>query len=141
MPLAGLSVLVVEDDPINQAVLCEGLAQDGAQVTLATDGWQALDRVAGAVTFDVVLMDVQMPGIDGFETARRMKDIAPALPIIAQTADAMEETRRKCLAAGMVEHVAKPVDFTNLVALLLKHAARAQAQRSRLGDTNPTRTA
>ena len=122
MPLAGLSVLVVEDDPINQAVLCEGLAQDGAQVTLATDGWQALDRVAGAVTFDVVLMDVQMPGIDGFETARRMKDIAPALPIIAQTADAMEETRRKCLAAGMVEHVAKPVDFTALIALLLKHA-------------------
>ena len=122
LPLAGLSVLVVEDDAINQAVLGEGLAQDGARATIAADGWQALDCVAGAARFDVVLMDVQMPGIDGYETARRMKDIAPALPIIGQTADAMEETRLKCLAAGMVEHIAKPVDFSLLIALLLKHA-------------------
>ncbi len=143
LPLAGLSVLIVEDDAINQAVLAEGLAQDGARVAIAADGWQALDCVAGAgaARFDAVLMDLQMPGIDGYETARRMRDMAPALPIIAQTADVLDETRARCLAAGMVGHVAKPVDFTALVALLLAHAAPAARRRSPQGDTSPTRTA
>ncbi len=70
-----------------------------------------------------------------------MRDMAPALPIIAQTADVLDETRARCLAAGMVGHVAKPVDFTTLVALLLAHAAPAARRRSPQGDTSPTRTA
>jgi PAS domain S-box-containing protein len=133
MPLAGMSVLVVDDDLINQAVLSEGLAQDGARVTLAGDGWEALDCVTreGAASFDIVLMDVQMPGIDGYETARRLRHIAPQLPIIAQTADALDETRSKCVDAGMVEHVAKPVDFKALIELLLRHTGRAANLRGR----------
>ena len=110
-------VLAAEDVEVNQLILEELLGREGAQVVLADNGRQALERVegAGASSFDVVLMDVQMPVMDGHEAARRIRELAPDLPIIGLTAHAMAEEREKCLASGMADHVTKPIDIDTLV--------------------------
>ncbi|MFA6314434.1 MAG: PAS domain S-box protein [Sterolibacterium sp.] len=121
--LAGLSVLAADDVEVNRYILEDLLAHEGARVVFAHDGQQALERIdeVGANAFDVVLMDVQMPVMDGIETARRLATIAPDLPIIGLTAHALAEERDKCLAAGMVEHVTKPIDTDLLVAAIRRH--------------------
>jgi two-component system sensor histidine kinase/response regulator len=116
-PLDGLNLLVAEDNPVNQLVIAQLLASVGAQVELASDGAQAVDRVrATPDAFDAVLMDVQMPVMDGFEATRRILALAPGLPVIGQTAHALPEERAQCLAAGMAAHVAKPIELDRLVA-------------------------
>lgn len=121
--LAGLNVLAVEDDRLNRVVLREMLEYEGAHVVLAEDGLQALDLLAGkgAGVFGIVLMDIQMPGMDGYEATRRIHEIAPDLPVIGLTAHALDEERERCLAAGMVAHVSKPIDVDDLVDVLLQH--------------------
>ncbi|UCV07624.1 ATP-binding protein [Dechloromonas denitrificans] len=121
--LAGLSILVVDDDSANQAILEENLTLDGARVTLAGDGLAAVERVRqdGPAAYDIVLMDIQMPGIDGYEAARQILALAPGLPIIAQTAHAFAEEREKCRTAGMVGHIAKPIDQQELRQVLQRH--------------------
>ena len=121
-PLTGAKVLVVEDNPINQQVTRELLEGWGAEVTLADGGQPALDLLAApSADFDVVLMDLQMPGMGGFEATRRVRTELQLekLPIIAVTADAMERERQKCLAAGMNDHVPKPIEPDRLLATLL----------------------
>lgn len=121
-PLTGAKVLVVEDNPINQQVSRELLEGWGAEVSLADGGQQALDILANPESdFDVVLMDLQMPGMGGFEATRRVRTELrlEKLPIIAVTADAMERERQKCLAAGMNDHVPKPIEPDRLLATLL----------------------
>ena len=122
-PLAGLSILVAEDDAINQTIMEETLGEDGARVVVVGNGREAVDRVLqdGAQAFDIVLMDLQMPVMDGFAAARRILELAPGLPIIGQTAHAFKEEKDKCFAAGMVGHIAKPIDPDALVALLRQH--------------------
>ncbi|MCX7167021.1 MAG: MASE1 domain-containing protein [Rhodocyclales bacterium] len=121
--LAGLSVLAVDDVEVNRLILEDLLTHEGARTIVANDGRQALERLeeAGVSSFDVVLMDVQMPVMDGFEASRRIAAIAPGLPVIGLTAHAMAEERDKCLAAGMVEHVTKPIDVNVLVAAIQRH--------------------
>ncbi|MCX7173026.1 MAG: PAS domain S-box protein [Proteobacteria bacterium] len=121
--LSGLSVLAAEDVEVNRLILEDLLKHEGAGVVFAHDGQQALERIddLGANAFDIVLMDVQMPVMDGIETARRIAMIAPDLPVIGLTAHALAEERDKCLAAGMVEHVTKPIDTDMLVAAILRH--------------------
>ena len=123
--LPGVRVLAAEDVAVNRLVLEDILAQEGAQVVFGEDGQQALDRIGemGADAFDVVLMDVQMPVMGGHEAARRMLEIAPMLPIIGLTAHALEEERERCHAAGMVDHVTKPIDPDLLVAAIQRHVA------------------
>jgi PAS domain S-box-containing protein len=123
-PLAGVAILVVEDEPINQAVLEENLVEDGATVTLAGNGREAIERIIenGGDAYDVVLMDIQMPEMDGYEATRRILELVPALPIIGQTAHALSEERDKCLAAGMVDHITKPIDPAALARLVRQHA-------------------
>ena len=125
-PLAGLSLLVVEDDPLNQAVLRDTLDEAGAVVTLADNGRVALEKIqqAGAKAYDAILMDIQMPEMNGYEATQRIRALAPDLPVIGQTAHAFGEDRDKCLAAGMVEHIAKPIDAAVLVRAVLRHARR-----------------
>ncbi|WP_263771209.1 PAS domain S-box protein [Propionivibrio soli] len=127
-PLGGVSILVVEDDAINQMVLEHNLTEDGAIVTMAGNGREAVDFVMrdGPDAYDVVLMDVQMPEMDGYEATRRLLQIAPGLPIIGQTAHVLGDEREKCFAVGMVEHVAKPTDpdvLTNIVVRLVSSQA------------------
>jgi PAS domain S-box-containing protein len=130
-PLAGVRILLAEDDEINRTMLEVNLAEDGAQLVAVDDGAQAVERVRGdgPQAYDLVLMDIQMPVMDGYEAARRIAQLAPGLPIVGQTAHAFDEDRDKCLAAGMVGHVAKPIDMSTLVRLLLQ----LLAQRRRSG--------
>ena len=123
--LDGVRVLVAEDNEVNQMVLERALEIEGAATTIVGDGRQAVNRVLadGREAYDVVLMDIQMPEMDGYEATRRILELAPDLPVIGQTAHAMLDERRDCLAAGMVDHIAKPIDFRHLVDMILRHIA------------------
>ena len=129
-PLAGLRLLLVDDNPLNQQVARELLAMRGALVTTA-DGGAAAVRLALApqAPFDAVLMDIQMPDMDGYEAARaiRADPRGRQLPILAMTANAMQGDRDLSLAAGMNDHLSKPIDIDGVVAALLKHCQAAQA--------------
>ena len=128
--LAGLRLLVVEDNGFNQQVAQELLEAEGAVVTLAGGGVEGAHlALVTEPPFDAVLMDLQMPDIDGFEATRRILARRPRAVVIAMTANAMESDRQACLAAGMRDHVAKPIDVEQLVACLLRHAAPAAAAR------------
>lgn len=121
-PLADISILVAEDEPINQVVITENLLEDGANVELVSNGAEAVDRIIrDGRHYDVVLMDIQMPEMDGFEATRLILRHNPVLPIIGQTAHALKEERDKCLDAGMVAHISKPIDSEALVRLILNH--------------------
>ena len=124
--LEGLRILVVEDNPINRLLLDGLLRLEGASPDLASDGHEAIARLAepGATPYDVALLDIEMPGIDGYETARRLHQIDPTLPLIGQTARAMAEDLARCLEAGMRGRVAKPIEREELVRLVLAHARR-----------------
>ena len=124
--LSGLRVLAAEDNALNRVVLEEILQAEGALLTLTEDGERALEQFdrQGADAYDIVLTDIQMPGIDGYETARRILSRSPSMPVIGLTAHAMREERERCLAVGMVEHVAKPIDIDGLVDAILRHVPR-----------------
>ena len=123
--LQGVRVLVAEDNEVNQLVLERALEIEGAEATIVGDGRQAVNRVLadGRESYDVVLMDIQMPEMDGYEATRRILELAPDLPVIGQTAHAMLDERRECLAAGMVDHIAKPLDFRLLTDMIVRHLA------------------
>jgi PAS domain S-box-containing protein len=125
--LTGLRLLMAEDNLNNQQVARELLEGEGASVQIANNGQEAVEAVAAAdPAFDVVLMDLQMPVMDGFTaTARIRQDLGQStLPIVAMTANAMASDREACLAAGMNDHVGKPFDLDRLVALLLRASGR-----------------
>ena len=120
--LSGMRLLVVEDNGFNQQVAQELLESEGAVVTLAGGGVEGahLARVTEPA-FDAILMDLQMPDIDGFEATARILKRRPGSLVIAMTANAMDADRQACLAAGMRDHIAKPVDLEHLVACLRRH--------------------
>ena len=121
--LQGVRILAAEDVEMNRIILEDLLEEEGAQVVFCEDGKQALERLkdAGANDFDIVLMDVQMPIMDGYEATRRILKIAPDLPIIGLTAHALAEEREKCLSTGMVDHITKPIDPDVLIDAIHRH--------------------
>ncbi|WP_176256899.1 PAS domain-containing hybrid sensor histidine kinase/response regulator [Derxia lacustris] len=117
---AGQRVLLVEDNPINQEVADELLRLAGLVVDVAEDGARAVE-LACTRPYDAVLMDMQMPVMDGLEAARAIRTrLGASLPIIAMTANAFGEDRAACLAAGMNDHIGKPVDPERLYGTLLR---------------------
>jgi len=125
--LSGLRILVVEDNKINQLVAQGLLSREGAIVTMADNGALGVDAVAHAQPgFDIVLMDVQMPVMDGYAATRaiRVELGLKDLPVIAMTANVMASDREACLAAGMNDHVGKPFELDDLVACLLRFWAK-----------------
>lgn len=119
--LAGAQVLLVEDNPINQQVAQELLSNAGIEVTVADTGHAAL-ALLDHHTYDAVLMDVQMPGLDGHETTRRLRarDSLRDLPVIAMTAHAMAADRERSLASGMNDHITKPIHPPELFSTLAR---------------------
>ena len=129
---AKLNVLLVEDHVVNQKLAIVLLERWGHQVTVAEDGAQALKILAGQ-RFDVVLMDMLMPVMDGLEATRRIRAAESAsqhLPIIAMTASAMESDRKLCLAAGMDDYLSKPIHAPELQALLQRVVVRSGTRRA-----------
>jgi signal transduction histidine kinase/CheY-like chemotaxis protein len=118
-PLAGLRVALAEDNHDIRTALAELLQVAGAEVALAADGHEAV-RQALEVGFDVLLMDVRMPGLDGLEATRLLRQRGYARPIVALTADAMKEHRAECLAAGYDDYIAKPIEYPQLVEIVLR---------------------
>jgi PAS domain S-box-containing protein len=115
--LVGISVLAADDVEFNRLLLDDILRHEGARVVFAEDGQQALDCLqhAGVTAFDIVLMDVQMPVMDGLETTRQIRALAPALPVLGLTAHALADERENCLASGMVDVVTKPINIPHLI--------------------------
>jgi signal transduction histidine kinase/ActR/RegA family two-component response regulator len=122
--LLGMRILIVEDNKINQMVAKGLLSKEGAHITVADDGQLGVQAVTTAQPqFDVVLMDLQMPVMDGYTATRTIRqDLGlTQLPIIAMTANVLPSDRAACLEAGMVDHVGKPFELDHLVGLLLHH--------------------
>ena len=117
--LRGTKILLAEDNEINQQVATEILERVGARVQIAHNGKEAIQAVAEA-DFDAVLMDIQMPEIDGYEATRTIRENPRnrQLPIIAMTAHALKGDREKCLDAGMDDHLTKPIGIDEVVSVL-----------------------
>ena len=133
--LRGARILLTEDNEINQQIASELLEGAGASVTIANNGREAVEILSSGPQpppFDVVLMDLQMPEMDGYQATAKLRSntCCATLPIIAMTAHATIEERQRCLAAGMNDHIAKPIDPVNLfetVARFYKSADAAAA--------------
>ena len=116
--LAGVRLLLVEDNPINQNVAKGILEQAGAVVAVAENGAVAVELLRGE-RYDLVLMDVQMPVMDGFAATRQIREeLRLQLPVIAMTAGVMESEREQCIAAGMDDFIAKPIDVEQMFATI-----------------------
>ena len=120
----GRRILLAEDNEMNQMIALEILKEYGFDVDIANDGTEAVEKIAGspAGTYDIILMDVQMPHMDGYEAARRIRTLddpgKAGIPIVAVTANAFEEDRASALEAGMNGHLAKPYDIPAILETL-----------------------
>jgi len=119
-----LAVLLAEDGPVNQLLVKRLLEKAGHTVTVVETGQQAVNAVAGT-HYDIVLMDIQMPGMDGIEAtvSIRARENGRRVPVIALTAHAMEGDRERCLAAGMDGYLSKPIRPEALFAALAEHTS------------------
>lgn len=129
--LAGLTLLVVEDNQLNREVIDELLTYEGATVVLAGGGVEGVAQVLeSGDMFDAVIMDMQMPDIDGLEATRRIRADGrfAQLPILAMTANASQTDKQECLDAGMNAHVSKPIDMQQLLPNILRLVGREAAQ-------------
>ncbi|WP_246296945.1 response regulator [Allochromatium humboldtianum] len=126
--LRGAHVLLVEDNELNQELALELLTSNGVSVEIAANGREALERLAGESRFDGVLMDCQMPVMDGYTATRaiRARPELAGLPVIAMTANVMSGDREKALAAGMNDHIGKPINVREMFTTMAKWIRPAQ---------------
>ncbi len=120
----GKKILLVEDNKLNQEIACEILVQHGFKVDIADDGLEAVDLLskAAAKPYDLVLMDIQMPKMNGYDATRAIRQLAikevANIPIVAMTANAFEEDKKLAIAAGMDDYIAKPIQIDELVTVI-----------------------
>jgi len=126
----GKHILLVEDVEINREIVVALLEDFGIEITEAEDGQQALDKfVAAPEKFDLIFMDIHMPGLNGYESTRLIRALdnpkAKSIPIIAMTANVFKEDVEHCLEAGMNDHLGKPLDFNDVVKVLSKYLGKS----------------
>src|SRR5476649_2922068 len=140
--LDGLRLLLAEDNAINQQIAVELLEGAGATVDVAGTGRIALDKVSAGAHYDIVLMDLQMPELDGLAATAAIRALphGATLPIIAMTAHAMAEQRQLCLDGGMNDHIAKPIDPELLFATLTRWRPQPPADADAAEDAGPAAT-
>lgn len=130
----GKSILLVEDNELNQEIAATILKEQGFSVDVAGDGNIAIEKMenADAGRYDIVLMDIQMPHMDGYEATRRIRALEDGekanIPIYAMTANAFEEDRQKALDAGLNGHIAKPIDINNLMDVLTEELNKKKTE-------------
>jgi two-component system CheB/CheR fusion protein len=131
-PHKRLRILLAEDNTVNQRLAKRLLEKRGHDVSIVADGLQALEAAAQAPLFDLILMDVQMPIMDGLEATRAIRQIEnpgrSSVPIVAMTAFAMKADQDRCLAAGMNGHLAKPIDPAELSATVERYAFSCESE-------------
>jgi PAS domain S-box-containing protein len=133
----GRHILVAEDDSVNQLIILRWLARAGIRTTLAQDGNQVLARLAEMPSApDLVLMDVQMPGMDGLEATMALRKRGYTLPIIGLSAGASKREQEACLAAGMHDFIPKPIDIDELWGCLTRWLPPSDAKTINTGDTD-----
>ena len=139
--IRGAKVLLVEDNEINQELACELLTRNGLEVRIANNGAEAL-AMLDRETFDGVLMDCQMPVMDGYDTTRalRAQPRFETLPVIAMTANAMAGDREKTIAAGMNDYIAKPIDVDEMFQTMARWISPAQPLSGAVSDAAPVAT-
>ncbi len=115
--LKDVNILVVDDAPDNQTVIGLFLGLAGAQVEFADNGAEGIEKALSG-NYNVVLMDIQMPYVDGYEATRRLRELGYDKPIIALTAHALKEERERCLRVGFTDHFSKPIDRLKLISLV-----------------------
>ncbi|MDV6220978.1 PAS domain S-box protein [Flavitalea sp. BT771] len=135
--LAGRQFLVVEDNPINQKLMGFVLQKAGAAVTMADNGEEAIEKLK-VHTYDLIIMDLQMPGMDGYETTRQLRGhLHIRTPVMAMTANALNGEQLRCLEAGMNDYMSKPFEFKEFyarVTALLRNSGTTSAQDIPIGD-------
>jgi CheY-like chemotaxis protein len=128
-----MRVLLVEDGPDNQLLISHIVRKAGAEVAIVSNGIEALEAVDRSLgesrPFDIILMDMQMPRMDGYTATARLRAQGWSRPVIALTAHAMEGDRQKCLSAGCDEYLAKPVNRALLLRVIADYQTRAAAAR------------
>lgn len=126
-PIRGSRILLVEDNIINQQVASELLSQVGMEVMVANNGEEAMSLLE-IQDFDIILMDLQMPEMDGFEATRRIRGKNVDIPILAMTAAAMKQDRERCLEVGMSDHIAKPIEPVAMIKALRRWLPQTHVQ-------------
>ena len=131
-PLAGLRVLLAEDGIDNQRLINAFLTKAGAEVEIAGNGRIAVEKAqaAGAESFDVILMDMQMPEMDGYDASHMLRGLGWTRPILALTAHAMSGDRKKCIDAGCDDYITKPISRERLIATVMQFGRGARAGAS-----------
>ncbi len=123
--LAGVRILVAEDSPDTQRLILSILHRTGADVEIVENGRLAVNK-ATETSFDLILMDIQMPEMDGYQATRMLCEQGVSVPIVALTAHAMRGDREKCLAAGCVDYVTKPIHIRQLIGTIMQHTGRGE---------------
>lgn len=116
----GKRILIAEDEEVNMMFFQEVLGDTGVEIIKATDGLQAVDLFTNNKV-DLVLMDIKMPVMNGLDATQKIKQLNASIPIVAQTAYAMEDEKQRCFDAGCDDYISKPIDTIRLFAILKKY--------------------
>lgn len=117
----GKRILIVDDEEFNWLLIKDALEETQATVSWARVGQEAVDLVAAGEHYDIILMDMKMPVLDGFETTLQIKKINPKIPVIAQTAYSMPSERNKCMEVGCDDYLSKPISMEELLKTIRKY--------------------